>query len=72
MKHPGGTLRSLSVDHDHTCGRHVLAKVCVFCVRGLLCCDCNRNIIRAAERHPEIAKRFLDYLERRPLLATID
>ena len=62
-------VRGLSIDHAHDCGRHLPEKGCRYCIRGLLCCECNRTIIRLAEKYPELAKRFADYLARRPLLA---
>jgi Recombination endonuclease VII len=68
QRYGGVAIRSLSVDHDHACTRHAPDKMCAYCIRGLVCCDCNRNVLRAAERHSELAKRFTDYLERRPLL----
>lgn len=57
----------LGVDHDHSCGRHVPAKACRWCIRGLLCDDCNR-LLGFAERKPAVAVRFSDYLGLRPLL----
>ena len=43
----------LVVDHNHTTGK----------VRGLLCNDCNRNLI-AQREDPEIFRRAADYLEK--------
>lgn len=64
-----GGVRELSIDHAHDCDQgHPPERACRYCIRGLVCCDCNRNIIRKAEQWPELAKRFADYLARRPLL----
>lgn len=64
--------RGLSIDHAHGCDQgHAPEKGCRYCIRGLVCCECNRNIIRMAEKHSELAKRFADYLARRPLLAVL-
>lgn len=71
QRHGGSVVRGLSIDHDHGCGRHSADKGCRYCIRGLVCCECNRTIIRMADKHPELAKRFADYLERRPLLGDI-
>lgn len=57
----------LGIDHDHTCERHTLDKACTWCIRGLLCDDCNR-LLGFAERKPAVAVRFTDYLGLRPLL----
>lgn len=57
----------LGVDHDHSCERHVPDKACVWCIRGLLCDDCNR-LLGFAESKPAVAARFVDYLVLRPLL----
>jgi hypothetical protein len=70
-RHGGAVIRGLSIDHDHACGRHVPARGCKYCVRGLVCCECNRTILRMADKWPELAKRFSDYLERRPLLMEV-
>jgi hypothetical protein len=58
----------LGIDHDHSCERHSAAKACRWCIRGLLCDDCNR-LLGFAERKPAVAVRFTDYLGLRPLLA---
>lgn len=69
QRHGGTEVRGLSIDHAHDCDQgHVPEKGCRHCIRGLLCCDCNRVIICMAEQWPELAVRFKDYLERRPLL----
>jgi hypothetical protein len=57
----------LGVDHDHSCKRHAPDKACIWCIRGLLCDDCNR-LLGFAERKPAVAVRFVDYLGLRPLL----
>jgi Recombination endonuclease VII len=65
-----GTVRVvdlLGIDHDHACERHAPAKACRWCIRGLLCDDCNR-MLGFAERKPAVAVRFTDYLGLRPLL----
>lgn len=60
-----GAIRSLSVDHDHACcpGK----KVCGRCVRGLLCNDCNSNLLSGLERKPALQNDVVRaYLARRP------
>lgn len=57
----------LGVDHDHSCERHPATKACGWCIRGLLCDDCNR-LLGFAEAKPVVAARFSDYLGLRPLL----
>lgn len=69
QRHGGTAVRGLSVDHAHDCTQgHAPEKGCRYCIRGLLCCDCNRNIVRRAEQFPALAARFQDYLDRRPLV----
>jgi len=69
-KHPkSGALYRLAVDHDHSCKRHGLKKACRWCIRGLLCRNCNRMIGHAEEAGPLVTVRFADYLGLRPLLA---
>jgi hypothetical protein len=61
----------LSIDHSHDCpAGHPPEQGCPKCIRGLICRDCNRGVIRQAERWPAIGARFADYLARRPLLNT--
>lgn len=52
--------RNLAVDHDHSCcpGYHSCGK----CVRGLLCCNCNRAI-GLLKDDPKLALAVVDYLE---------
>jgi hypothetical protein len=57
----------LGVDHDHSCDRHGLTQACIWCIRGLLCDDCNR-LLGFAEAKPLVAVRFADYLGMRPFL----
>jgi hypothetical protein len=57
----------LGIDHDHSCERHAPDKACRWCIRGLLCDDCNR-LLGFAERKPAVALRFADYTGLRPLL----
>lgn len=47
-----GTLRALSIDHDHRTG----------CVRGLLCDRCN-TVIGAVEESPELLRLLIEYIE---------
>lgn len=70
LRHGGGNgVRGLSIDHAHDCDQgHAPEKGCRYCIRGLLCCECNRTVVRMAEQFPALAVRFKDYLERRPLL----
>jgi hypothetical protein len=61
----------LFVDHDHACcpgmrGQGDVKAGCRKCIRGLLCDSCNR-VLGRIEQKPALAKRFADYLERRPL-----
>jgi hypothetical protein len=56
----------LGVDHDHSCERHGPDKACAWCIRSLLCDDCNR-LVGFAEKTGQ-AWRFADYLVQRPLL----
>jgi hypothetical protein len=61
------TVDLLGIDHDHSCARHSSAKACAWCIRGLLCDDCNR-MLGFAEAKPLVAVRFSDYFGLRPLL----
>lgn len=58
----------LNVDHDHSCCGD--KRACKKCIRGMLCRACNR-MLGLAEGRPLVAARFADYLERRPLLASV-
>jgi hypothetical protein len=52
--------RNLAVDHDHTKkGRPIDA------VRGLLCTNCNHNVLGVVAKHwtPELFRRAADYLD---------
>lgn len=57
--HQAGTLRRLSVDHDHRCcpGK----KSCGKCVRGLLCARCN-SAIGLFDEDPAILHAAVEYL----------
>lgn len=59
-----GETRDLTVDHDHSCCG--VNRGCRECIRGLLCDFCNR-VLGRIEQKPELAGRFADYLNRRPL-----
>ena len=52
--------RRLAVDHDHSCcpGKTSCGK----CVRGLLCRNCNRNILGRLHDEPAALQRGIDYL----------
>lgn len=64
IHHANGEVMRLAVDHDHACCPGI--RSCGRCVRGLLCYECNL-LIGKVEVKPELAKRFADYLSRRPL-----
>jgi hypothetical protein len=68
--HATGEIMRLAIDHDHGCDQgHAETDACKYCIRGLLCYNCNRFLGRA-ERSPLAASpTFADYLARRPLLA---
>lgn len=59
-----GIRKRLAVDHDHECREgHDPKYACRKCVRGLLCTNCNRNVLgRAARDDPEFFTRGHDYL----------
>jgi hypothetical protein len=59
-----GIRKRLAVDHDHRCKEgHDPKYACRKCVRGLLCVNCNRNVLgRAAHDDPEFFTRGYDYL----------
>lgn len=57
----------LGVDHDHGCQQHPVRRMCVHCIRGLLCDGCNR-LLGFAEGKAAVAVRFSDYLGQRPFL----
>jgi hypothetical protein len=61
-----GELRSLSVDHDHSCCPTY--KACGKCVRGLLCHSCN-TALGKIETKPRLVEKFnlVSYVNRRPL-----
>ncbi len=56
-----GTIKSLSVDHDHNCccGE----KTCGRCIRGLICDKCNQLLSRANDSI-EILQSAITYLEK--------
>lgn len=66
---PGGEPTRLIPDHDHRCRQgHPPERACPACIRGLICHGCNTKVVPAAERSVMLRARFMDYLERRPLL----
>lgn len=57
----------LAVDHDHKCTRgHPSDKGCRYCIRGLLCKNCNRNILGRLHDSVEALQRGIDYLTNPP------
>jgi hypothetical protein len=68
------------LDHDHTCQhlnvsgrRQVSVSGCPECIRGILCNDCNQNILPAIERGLDLGLIVLsewlkEYLASRPFL----
>lgn len=54
----GGKVKSLSVDHDHTCCGY--GKSCGKCVRGLLCGRCNKFV--GWIENEEMFKGAMNYL----------
>lgn len=59
--HAFGKTKKLSVDHDHKCCKELPA--CGTCVRGLLCTNCNYNVLgRAARDNPSFFERGMMYL----------
>lgn len=61
-KTPEENGRRLSVDHDHACCPPDFS--CGFCIRGLLCTDCNQGLGNFHD-NPEILQRAITYLELR-------
>lgn len=55
-----GVLRSLSIDHDHTCCPGT--PTCGQCTRGLLCMRCNRAL-GLFQENPELLRAAAEYLE---------
>lgn len=69
-----GKKKRLAVDHDHHCTEgHDAKYACRKCVRGLLCVNCNRNVLgRAAHDDPEFFLRGYEYLMSPPARAILD
>jgi hypothetical protein len=68
-----GKRKRLAVDHDHRCREgHDPKYACRKCVRGLLCTNCNRNVLGRAA-HDDIAffERGLEYLTNPPARAVL-
>lgn len=65
VHHRNNEVMRLAVDHDHRCCSES-AKSCGKCIRGLLCYSCNM-MMGKIESKPALAKRFADYIDRRPL-----
>lgn len=59
-----GSSKRLAVDHDHSCcpGKTSCGK----CVRGLLCSDCNRNVLGHLRDSEEALLRAIRYLNTHP------
>lgn len=61
--------KRLAVDHDHKLAElhdHPKDKGCPVCVRGLLCRNCNRNILGRLKDDPEALERGAFYLRNPP------
>lgn len=59
--------KRLAVDHDHSCKLgHDPKKGCRYCVRGLLCRNCNRNILGRLHESVEALLRAVDYIQNPP------
>jgi recombination endonuclease VII len=67
-QHSQGKTKRLCVDHDHKCVEgHPPEFGCKKCVRGLLCQNCNRNVLgRAARDDPAFFIRGYSYLTASP------
>lgn len=69
-RHATGKRRRLTVDHDHGCCADLPA--CGRCVRGLLCQNCNRNVLGWAARDSlDFFYRGIEYLTSPPFLAIL-
>jgi len=64
-----GAARRLAVDHDHkqaVLDGHAEDHGCPSCWRGLLCRQCNRNVLGHLRDDPAAFQRGIDYLHRPP------
>jgi hypothetical protein len=66
--------KRLAVDHDHKLAKlhdHPEEKGCPECIRGLLCRNCNRNILGRLHDDPEALERGAFYLRNPPARAIL-
>lgn len=64
-----GARKRLSVDHDHACCPG--PESCGKCVRGLLCTNCNRNVLGYLREDIDALTRAIEYLRRPPAQAVL-
>lgn len=62
--------KRLAVDHDHSCCPGPTS--CGKCVRGLLCRNCNRDVLGHLKDDVEALQRAIDYLRRPPAPEVLD
>lgn len=62
QRRPG--LKRLAVDHDHSCCAGPIS--CGQCVRGLLCRNCNRDVLGHLKDDPASLRRAIEYVESPP------
>jgi hypothetical protein len=61
--------KRLAVDHDHSCCSGPTS--CGKCVRGLLCRNCNRDVLGHLKDDPEALRRAIAYLQSWPSKAVL-